>query len=109
MNDNIKLKELLITQIEYSDNFRMNTEKTLKRIKDEFKTMVKELEMLKRKTNGKDEQTNFSGGTGKKNGNRMTNDNPNNHKINFSSSSVNINNQMSYNNNSLPLKVNLIK
>ena len=109
MNDNIKLKELLITQIEYSDNFRMNTEKTLKRIKDEFKTMVKELETLKRKTNGKDEQTNFSGGTGKKNGSRMTNDNPNNHKINFSSSSVNINNQMSYNNNSLPLKVNLIK
>lgn len=27
MNDNIKLRELLVSQIEYSDNFRMNTEK----------------------------------------------------------------------------------
>ena len=42
MNDNIKLRELLVSQIEYSDNFRMNTEKTLNRIKDEFRTMVKE-------------------------------------------------------------------
>ena len=87
----------------------MNTEKTLKRIKEEFKTMVKELETLKRKAKGKDEQTNFSRGTGKNNGNRMANDNLNNHKVNFSSSSININNQMSYNNHSLPLKVNLIK
>ena len=57
MNDNIKLRELLVSQIEYSDNFRMNTEKTLNRIKDEFRTMVKELETLKRKSNAKDEQT----------------------------------------------------
>ena len=35
----------------------MNTEKTLNRIKDEFRTMVKELETLKRKSNAKDEQT----------------------------------------------------
>lgn len=49
MNDNIKLRELLVSQIEYSDNFRMNTEKTLNRIKDEFRTMVKELETLKKK------------------------------------------------------------
>ena len=66
MNDNIKLRELLVSQIEYSDNFRMNTEKTLNRIKDEFRIMVKELETLKRKTNVKDEQTNSGGGFGKK-------------------------------------------
>ena len=49
MNDNIKLRELLVSQIEFSDNFRMNTEKTLNKIKDEFRTMVKELEALKKK------------------------------------------------------------
>ena len=48
MNDNIKLKELLVSQIEYSDNFRVNTEKTLNRIKEEFKTIVQELETLKK-------------------------------------------------------------
>lgn len=49
MSDNIKLKELLVSQIEYSDNFRLNTEKTLNRIKDEFRTIVQELETLKKK------------------------------------------------------------
>ncbi len=102
MNDNIKLRELLVSQIEYSDNFRMNTEKTLNRIKDEFRTMVKELETLKKKSNIKDEPSN-SGGQTKKKGNI------NNQKINFSSSSNNINNQGNDNNYSLPLKVNLIK
>ena len=102
MNDNIKLRELLVSQIEYSDNFRMNTEKTLNRIKDEFRTMVKELETLKKKSNIKDEPSN-SGGQTKKNRNI------NNQKINFSSSSNNINNQGNDNNYSLPLKVNLIK
>ena len=102
MNDNIKLRELLVSQIEYSDNFRMNTEKTLNRIKDEFRTMVKELETLKKKSNIKDEPSNSRGQT-KKNGNI------NNQKINFSSSSNNINNQGNDNNYSLPLKVNLIK
>ena len=102
MNDNIKLRELLISQIEYSDNFRINTEKTLNRIKDEFRTMVKELETLKRKSNVKDEQTNSGGGLGKKAWNN------NNQKVNFSSSSNNIN-QGNDNNYSLPLKVNLIK
>ena len=61
MNDNIKLRELLVSQIEYSDNFRINTEKTLNKIKDEFRTMVKELEELKTKSNGKDEQINLIG------------------------------------------------
>ena len=103
MNDNIKLRELLVSQIEYSDNFRMNTEKTLNRIKDEFRTMVKELETLKKKSNVKDEQTNSGGGLGKKTWN-----NSNNQKVNFSSSSNNIN-QGNDNNYSLPLKVNLIK
>ena len=102
MNDNIKLRELLVSQIEYSDNFRMNTEKTLNRIKDEFRTMVKELETLKKKSNAKDEQNNSGGGLGKKTWNN------NNQKVNFSSSSNNIN-QGNENNYSLPLKVNLIK
>ena len=107
INDNIKLKELLMSQIEYSDNFRINTEKTLNRIKDEFRTMVKELETLKKKSN-KDEQINSIGGPVKKSGN-TNNNNINNQKVNFSASSTNINNQGNDNNYSLPLKVNLIK
>ena len=107
MNDNIKLRELLVSQIEYSDNFRINTEKTLNRIKDEFRTMVKELETLKKKSN-KDEQINSIGGPVKKSGNN-NNNNINNQKVNFSASSTNINNQGNDNNYSLPLKVNLIK
>ena len=99
MNDNIKLRELLVSQIEYSDNFRINTEKTLNRIKDEFRAMVKELEALKKKSNG---------GGGKKSGNSINNNN--NQKVNFSASSNNINNNQGNDNNySLPLKVNLIK
>ena len=47
VNDNMKLRDLLASQIEYSDNFRMNTEKTLNKIKEEFQTMVKELETKK--------------------------------------------------------------
>ena len=107
MNDNIKLRELLVSQIEYSDNFRINTEKTLNRIKDEFRTMVKELETLKKKSN-KDEQINSIGGPVKKSGN-TNNNNINNQKVNFSASSTNINNQGNDNNYSLPLKLNLIK
>ena len=104
MNDNIKLRELLVSQIEFSDNFRMNTEKTLNRIKDEFKTMVIELETLKKKSNNiKDDQISNEGVINKKTGN------VNNQKVNFSSSSTNINNQGNENNFSLPLKVNLVK
>jgi hypothetical protein len=105
MNDNIKLRELLISQIEYSDNFRINTEKTLIRIKDEFRIMVNELETIKKKSNIKVEPINIIGGQGKKLGNI---NNAINQKVNFSESSNNINNQGNdaYN---LPLKVNLIK
>ena len=104
MNDNIKLRELLVSQIEYSDNFRLNTEKTLNRIKDEFRTMVKELETLKKRSNIKDDQNCSGGGQTRKIGNF------NNQKINFSASSNNINkNQGNDNNYTLPLKVNLIK
>ena len=102
INDNIKLKELLMSQIEYSDNFRINTEITLNRIKDEFKTMVIELQTLKKKSNDikeKEEKTNEKNTTNKKTGNFN-----NNQKINFS-----INNQGNENNYNLPLKVNLIK
>jgi len=105
MNDNIKLRELLVSQIEYSDNFRMNTEKTLNRIKDEFRTMVIELETLKKKSNNvKEEKIAVGGSTNnKKSGNMNNNNNP---TVNFSGSSSNINNENNY---SLPLKVNLIK
>ena len=106
VNDNIKLRDLLASQIEYSDNFRMNTEKTLNRIKDEFRTMVKELETLKKKSNNaKDEQITVAGGTNNKKSGNMNNIN-NNPTVNFSGSSSNINNENNY---SLPLKVNLIK
>ena len=88
MNDNIKLRELLVSQIEFSDNFRMNTEKTLNKIKDEFRTMVKELEALKKQSNGKDEQINLIG-DGKKSGNN--------------------NNNQKAGGDIMPLKVNLIK
>ena len=57
-NDNNKLKELLSKQIDYSDNFRLNTEKTLNKIKDEFKNIVQELETLKNKSNSKDDFNN---------------------------------------------------
>ena len=102
INDNLKLRELLVSQIEYSDNFRINTEKTLKRIKNEFRTMVKELETLK-KDKGKDEQSTSGGGLLKKS---VINKNQ---KVTFNSSSNNINNQGNDINNTLPLKVNLIK
>ena len=58
LNDNNKLKELLSKQIDYSDNFRLNTEKTLNKIKDEFKNIVQELETLKNKSNSKDDFNN---------------------------------------------------
>ena len=104
MNDNIKLRELLVSQIEYSDNFRLNTEKTLNRIKDEFRTMVKELETLKKRSNIKDDQNWSGGGQTRKKGNF------NSQKVYFSASSNNINNNQGNDNNySLPLKVNLIK
>ena len=40
--DNQKLKDLLSTQIENSENFRINTEKTLNKIKAEFHNMEEE-------------------------------------------------------------------
>ena len=105
MNDNFKLKELLMSQIEYSENFRVNTEITLNKIKDEFKAMVIELETLKKKSNNtKEEKVNESSLTNIKGGNFN-----NNQKINFTSSSIKINNQGNENNYNLPLKVNLIK
>ena len=50
VNDNKKLKELLASQIEFSDNFRKNTEKTLNKIKEEFQTIVQELETMREKS-----------------------------------------------------------
>ena len=59
VNDNNKLKELISKQIDYSDNFRLNTEKTLNKIKDEFKNIVQELETLKNKSNSKNIKINY--------------------------------------------------
>ena len=126
MSDNIKLKELLVSQIEYSDNFRINTEKTLNRIKEEFKTIVQELETLKKKSNNKEDNNSSNNiynmssnnnfgvsnlindaiGNKTNSGNNFNNNNAN------QNSNVNVNiNQTSENNNNLnlPLKVNLIK
>ena len=124
LNDNIKLKELLVSQIEYSDNFRINTEKTLNRIKDEFKTIVNELETLKKKssnkeTNNEGNNNNFNNNIGLNNltiegiGNKINSGNNSNNNNQNSNINNNINNnQINENNNnnfSLPLKVNLIK
>ena len=122
LNDNIKLKELLVSQIEYSDNFRINTEKTLNRIKDEFKTIVNELETLKKKssnkeTNNEGNNNNFNNNIGLNNltiegiGNKINSGNNSNNNQNSNINNIN-NNQINENNNnnfSLPLKVNLIK
>ena len=124
MNDNIKLKELLVSQIEYSDNFRINTEKTLNRIKEEFKTIVQELETLKKKSNNKEDEININNIENLNNNVNLNNNallisssvdgNFDNNIINDLQQNTNNNNnnlQINENNNNLtlPLKVNLIK
>ena len=124
MNDNIKLKELLVSQIEYSDNFRVNTEKTLNRIKEEFKTIVQELETLKKKSNNKEDEININNVENLNNNVNLNNNallisssvdgNFDNNIINDLQQNTNNNNnnlQINENNNNLtlPLKVNLIK
>ena len=133
MNDNIKLKELLVSQIEYSDNFRINTEKTLNRIKEEFRTIVQELETLKKKSNNKEDDINniesinnninnnallisssIDGNLANENknntGNNIDNNIANDMQQNINSNITNNNLQINDNNNVvLPLKVNLIK
>ena len=51
MDDNLKLRELLKAEIEHSENFRINTEKTLNKIRGQFSSIVKELETMRKKTN----------------------------------------------------------
>ena len=51
MDDNLKLREMLKAEIEHSENFRENTEKTLNKIREQFATIVKELEAMRKKTN----------------------------------------------------------
>ena len=124
MNDNIKLKELLVSQIEYSDNFRVNTEKTLNRIKEEFKTIVQELETLKKKSNNKEDEININNIENLNNNVNLNNNallisssvdgNFDNNIINDLQQNTNNSNnnlQINENNNNLtlPLKVNLIK
>ena len=124
VNDNIKLKELLVSQIEYSDNFRVNTEKTLNRIKEEFKTIVQELETLKKKSNNKEDEININNIENLNNNVNLNNNallisssvdgNFDNNIINDLQQNTNNNNnnlQINENNNNvtLPLKVNLIK
>jgi len=123
MNDNIKLKELLVSQIEYSDNFRVNTEKTLNRIKEEFKTIVQELETLKKKSNNKEDEININNIENLNNNVNLNNNallisssvdgNFDNNIINDLQQNTNNNNNLQINENNnnltLPLKVNLIK
>ena len=133
MNDNIKLKELLVSQIEFSDNFRINTEKTLNRIKEEFRTIVQELETLKKKSNNKEDDiyniesinnninnnallisSSVDGNLGNENknntGNNIDNNTINDMQQNINNNNTNNNLQINDNNNVvLPLKVNLIK
>jgi hypothetical protein len=40
LEDHQKLKEILTLQFETSENFKINTEKTLNRIKEDFQQMV---------------------------------------------------------------------
>ena len=51
LDDNLKLRELLKAEIEHSENFRINTEKTLNKIRGQFSSIVKELETMRKKTN----------------------------------------------------------
>ena len=53
INDNLKLKEMLKAEVEHSENFRINTEKTLNKIREQFTTIVRELETMRKKTNNK--------------------------------------------------------
>ena len=108
VNDNIKLRDLLASQIEYSDNFRMNTEKTLNKIKEEFQTMVKELETMRKKT-GKNKSTSLrenlnnnniiNGNNNILNGNNNVNGNNNKkNKNNINNNNKNVNNNNNNNN-----------
>lgn len=89
VNDNMKLRDLLASQIEYSDNFRINTEKTLNKIKEEFQTMVQELETMRRKTAKSKPTTqreNLSSSVKKRTSNHYTGGNNNSNgvpKLNF--------------------------
>ena len=51
LNDNIKLREMLKKEIDHSENFRANTEKTLNIIREQFASIVKELEAMRKKSN----------------------------------------------------------
>ena len=44
---------MLKAEVEHSENFRMNTEKTLNKIREQFTTIVRELETMRKKTNNK--------------------------------------------------------
>ena len=50
-NDNIKLREMLKKEIDHSENFRVNTEKTINIIREQFASIVKELEAMRKKSN----------------------------------------------------------
>ena len=42
---------MLKAEVEHSENFRMNTEKTLNKIREQFTTIVRELETMRKKSN----------------------------------------------------------
>ena len=95
VNDNMKLRDLLASQIEYSDNFRINTEKTLNKIKEEFQTMVQELETMRKKTAKSKPTTqreNLSSSVKK----RTTNSNSNHYTNNMNNSNKGSSNKNQY-------------
>ena len=96
IDDNLKLRELLKAEIEHSENFRINTEKTLNKIRGQFSSIVKELETMRKRTNkikpivqrentlsnnnslislGKKNKTNNSNSSDNKNKNNLNNNN----------------------------------
>ncbi len=51
LNDNLKLKERLKIEVENFEKFKLNTEKTLNKIREQFTSIVRELETMRKKNN----------------------------------------------------------
>ena len=86
IEENEKLRNLLMAQIDYSENFRIKTENIINKIKQEFKEMIKEL--VNQKNSKKNvttyEKINSSKKMIKNNNLHLNNENFSNHYSNFS-------------------------
>ena len=51
LNDNLKLKERLKIEVENFEKFKLNTEKILNKIREQFTTIISELETMRKKNN----------------------------------------------------------